>query len=165
MNLIVAVDKNWGIGCKNELLVSIPADMRFFRKETTNKVVVMGRRTLESFPNGQPLKNRVNIVITKKHVEIPGAIVVHSVEEALEVVKDYSSGDVYVIGGASIYEQMLPHCDKAFVTKVDFSYAADSYFPNLDEKPEWILEEESEEETYHDLVYKFTKYVTNQNGF
>ncbi len=159
MNLIVAVDKNWGIGYQNKLLVSIPADMRFFRSETTGKVVVMGRKTLESFPNGQPLKNRVNIVITKKEMDIPGVIAVHSMEEALEAVKAYPAEDIYVIGGASIYEQMLPYCDTAYVTKIDFAYSADAHFPNLDEKEEWVLAEESEEETYYDLEYHFTKYI------
>ena len=112
MNVIVAADKNWGIGKNNQLLVSIPADMKMFREETSGKVVVMGRKTLESFPNGLPLKNRINIVITSnKEYEVKGAIIVHSIEEALEEIKKYPAEDVYCIGGDSIYAQMLPYCD------------------------------------------------------
>ena len=108
MNLIAAVDKNWAIGKNNELLVSIPNDMKMFRQMTTGKVVVMGRKTLESFPNGLPLKNRVNIVLTKnQNYQVKGAIIVHSVEEVLEELKKYDSEDVYVIGGEQIYRQML----------------------------------------------------------
>ena len=159
MNIIVAVDKNWAIGYQNKLLNSIPEDMKFFRETTTGKVVVMGRKTLESFPNGRPLKNRVNIVITnQKDYQVPGAIVLHSVEEALEYVKQYNSDDIYVIGGASIYEQMLPYCDVAHVTKIDYAYQADCFFPNLDELPEWKVTGESEEQTYYDLEYTFVKY-------
>lgn len=160
MHLIVAVDNNWAIGYQNKLLVSIPADMRFFRDETSGKVVILGKKTLETFPGGQPLKNRHNIVITKQEdFKVSDAQVVHSIEEALEAVKGYKSEDVYVIGGASIYEQMLPYCDVAHVTKIDYSYQADTYCPNLDEKEEWVIEEESEEQTYYDLEYRFYRYV------
>lgn len=159
MNIIVAVDEKWGIGYKNELLVRIPADQRFFRETTTGNVVIMGRKTLESFPGGQPLKNRTNIVITSKEdYQAKGAVVVHSVEEALEQVKDIPSESVYVIGGASIYEQMLPLCDIAHVTKINYTYQADTYFPNLDEMPEWKITGESEEQTYYDLEYTFVRY-------
>lgn len=160
MNLIVAADKNWGIGKDNKLLVSIPADMKFFRTETTGKVVVMGRKTLESFPNGLPLKNRVNIVLTKDmSYKVKDAIIVHGVEEVLEELKKYDTNDVYVIGGDSIYKQMLQYCDVAHVTKIDFAYEADSFFPNLDKMDEWKVEKESEEQTYFDLEYAFVKYV------
>ena len=123
MNIIVAADKNWGIGRNNELLVSIPADMKMVREETTGKVVVMGRKTLESFPNGLPLKNRTNIVITgNRDYQVKGAVIVHSIEEALKEVEKYPAEDVYCIGGDSIYKQMLPYCDTAHVTKIDFAY-------------------------------------------
>ena len=159
MKIIVAADKNWGIGKDNQLLVSIPADMKMFRQETTGKVVVMGRKTLESFPNGLPLKNRTNIVLTKnRHYDGKGAILVHSMEELLEEIKKYPSDEVYCIGGDSIYKQLLPYCDMAHVTQIDFAYAADSYFPNLDELPEWHVAAESEEQTYFDLEYKFVRY-------
>lgn len=158
MNIIVAADKNWAIGKDNKLLVSIPADMKFFRETTKGNIVVMGRKTLESFPQGQPLQKRVNIVISSNpDYQVKGAVVVQSVEEALEECKKYE-GEVYVIGGESIYRAMLPYCDTALVTKIDHAYAADTYFPNLDEDPEWELTGETEEQTYFDLEYVFTKY-------
>ena len=163
MNIIVAVDKNWAIGKDNKLLVSIPADMKMFRQETTGKVVVMGRKTLESFPNGLPLKNRTNIVLTgNKDYNVKDAIIVHTVEELLEEIKKYPSEEVYCIGGDSVYKQLLPYCDTAHVTKIDFAYEADSYFPNLDEDPEWHVAAESEEQTYFDLEYKFVRYERNK---
>ena len=159
MNLIVAVDKNWAIGNQNRLLVSIPADMKFFRETTMNKVVVLGRKTLESFPNGLPLKKRTNIVITRdKNYQVKDAIVVHSVEEALKELEKYSEEEIYVIGGESIYRQMLPYCKVAHVTKVNHAYDADTYFPNLDEKDEWVVTGVSEEQTYFDLEYEFVRY-------
>lgn len=159
MNLIVAVDKNWAIGLGNKLLVSIPADMKFFRQTTTGKVVVMGRKTLESFPGGQPLKNRTNIVITRdENYKVKDGIVVSNIEEALEELKKYKDEDIFVIGGESIYRQMLPYCKTAFVTKIDHAYDADTFFPNLDEMEDWKLTGISEEQTYFDLEYEFVKY-------
>ena len=159
MNLIAAVDKNWAIGCKNKLLVSIPADMKFFRETTTGKVVVMGRKTLESFPGGTPLKNRTNIVLTHNpDYKVKDAIVVHSMEELHEELKKYKSEDVYVIGGEKIYEQLLDECDTAHITKIDYAYDADAYFPDLDKKPEWKVTADSEEQTYFDLIFYFYKY-------
>lgn len=159
MNLIVAVDKNWGIGYQNKLLVSIPEDMKFFRSETSGKVVVMGRKTLESFPNGLPLKNRTNIVLTKNpSYQVKGAIVCHSVEEVLEELKNYPTEDVYIIGGDSIYREFLPYCDVAHVTRIDHAYAADAYFPDIEKMPEWVLTGESEEKTYFDLEFTFCRY-------
>ena len=159
MNLIAAVDKNWAIGNKNQLLVRIPADQKFFRETTTGKVVVMGRKTLESFPNGLPLKNRTNIVLTRdKKYEVKDAIVLHSLEELRKELKKYPSEDIYVIGGETIYRQLLDECDVAHITKIEFAYDADAYFPNLDELPEWKITADSEEQTYFDLEYFFYKY-------
>lgn len=159
MNLIVAVDENWAIGYQNKLLVSIPQDMKFFRETTTGKVVVLGRKTLETFPGGQPLKNRTNIVITKdKNYKVKDAIVVHSIEEALEELKKYDSEDIYVIGGDSIYRQMLPYCSLAHVTKIHHEYLADTYFPNLDEMEDWEVTGVSDEQTYFNLEYEFVRY-------
>lgn len=159
MNLIAAVDKNWAIGLDNKLLVSIPEDMKFFRTTTIGKVVVMGRKTLESFPNGRPLKNRVNIVLTSDvNYNVNDAVIVHSMEELLEELKKYNSEDIYVIGGESIYRQMVDMCDVAHITKIDYEYQADSYFPNLDEKEEWSITADSEEQTYFDLEFYFLKY-------
>jgi dihydrofolate reductase len=159
MNLIAAVDKNWAIGKNNSLLVRIPADQKFFRETTTGKVVVMGRKTLESFPGGLPLKNRTNIVLThNKDYKVKDAIVVHSMDELHEELKDYDSEDIFVIGGEKIYEQLLDECDVAHITRIDYSYDADAYFPNLDELPEWRITADSEEQTYFDLEYYFYKY-------
>ena len=159
MKCIVAVDSNWAIGYNNQLLVSIPADMRFFKSETTNKVVIMGKNTLESLPGGKPLPNRTNIVVAlEKDYKVPGATVVNSIEEALEAVKEYDTDNVYIMGGASIYKQFLQYCDVAHVTKIDYAYRADVYFPNLDEDDEWQLVGDSEEQTYYDLEYRFLKY-------
>ena len=159
MNIIVAVDKNWAIGLQNRLLVSIPQDMKFFRETTKGKVVAMGRKTLESFPGGQPLKNRVNVVLTTdKSYSTNGIVLVHSLEEMLDELKRYPSEDIYVIGGETIYRQLLPHCDRAYITRIDHAYDADTYFPNLDEDPQWEMTKTSEEQTYFDLEYVFTIY-------
>ena len=159
MNLIVAVDQNWAIGKDNKLLVSIPADMKLFRQETTGKVVIMGRKTLETFPNGLPLKNRTNIVLTRnENYDGKGALVLHTIEDVLKEIEKYPSDQVYCIGGDSIYKQFLPYCDVAHVTRIHFAYEADSYFPNLDEMPEWEITARSEKQTYFDLEYEFVKY-------
>lgn len=159
MNLIVNADKNWAIGLNNKLLVHIPDDMKFFRQMTTGKVVVMGRKTLESFPNQMPLPNRTNLVLTRDmSYEKKGTILVHDQKELMKELEKYPSEDVYVIGGESIYRMLLPYCDTAHVTKVDYEYAADTYFPNLDQMAEWKLTADSEEQTYFDLCYTFLKY-------
>ena len=159
MNIIVAADKNWAIGKDNKLLVSIPADMKMFRQETTGKVVVMGRKTLESFPNGLPLKNRTNIVLTgNKNYKVKDAIIVHTIEELLEEIKKYPSEEVYCIGGDSVYRQFLPYCDEAQITWIDFAYAADTHFPNLDQDAAWEMVLESDEQTYFDLCYEYRLY-------
>ena len=159
MNLIVNVDSNWAIGYRGKLLVSIPEDMKFFRSETTGKVVVLGRKTLDTFPGGQPLKNRTNIILTRNpNYQVKGAIICHSVEEVLEELKKYHSEDVYIIGGDSIYKEFLPYCDVAHVTRTDHVYDADAWFPNLEEDPAWVLTGESEEKTYFDLEFRFCRY-------
>jgi dihydrofolate reductase len=159
MNLIVAVDNNWAIGNKNELLIRIPNDMKHFREETTGKVVVLGRKTLETFPQGLPLKNRTNIILSKdKNYKVKDAIVVHSIKELLEELKNYPDENIYIIGGDSVYRQMLPYCDVAHVTKIDHSYEADAFFADLDADPEWEITAESDEQTYFDIAYYFLKY-------
>lgn len=159
MNIIVAVDKNWAIGKNNKMMWSIPADMRFFREKTTGHVVVMGRKTLESFPNGLPLKQRTNIVLSRdKNYQVKGTLVMHTTEELLEHLKGYAPEEIFIIGGESIYRQFLPYCDTAYVTKIDHAYDADTHFPNLDEMPEWEMTEAGEEQTSFDLEFVFTKY-------
>ena len=158
MNLIVAVDKNWAIGKNNRMMWSIPADMKFFRETTSGNIVIMGRKTLESFPQGQPLKNRVNIVISgNPDYKVKGALVVHSVEEAVKEAGRYE-GQIYVIGGESIYRAMLPLCDTAYITKIDHAFDADTYFPDLDADEGWRMTKISEEQTCFDLEYYFQKY-------
>ena len=159
MNIIVAVDENWAIGCRGDLLVRIPADHKMFRNETLGKVVVLGRKTMDTFPGGLPLQGRTNNVLTRNpEYQVKDAVAVHSVEELLEEVKKYDSQDVYVIGGDSVYRLLLPYCDTAHVTKIDRAYEADAYFPNLDEDGEWEITADSEEQTYFDTTYHFVKY-------
>lgn len=160
MNLIASVDRNWAIGNKNQLLVSIPNDMKCFREMTNGQIVVLGRKTLETFPNGLPLQNRNNIVLTRvRESIIKHALVVHSVEELLEQLAYYNDKEIFIIGGQNVYEQMLPYCNTAYITKIDHSYEADAYLENLDHNSEWKLVEESEEQTYFDLEYVFRKYI------
>ena len=165
MNLIVNADKNWAIGKDNRRLVSIPQDMKFFRETTTGKVVVMGRKTLESFPGGQPLKKRTNIVLTTDpNYQAGEAVIVHSMEELMEELKKYPREDIFVIGGESIYRSLLPWCRTAYVTRTDHAYDADTWFPDLDADPEWKMTKTSDEQTYFDLEYYFTVYERIAGG-
>jgi dihydrofolate reductase len=145
MKLVVAVDKNWGIGNKGDLLARIRADLMNFRNETAGKTVVLGSNTLATFPGGRVLKNRTNIVLHPDPSYAPeGAIVAHSLDELFEILKNYNTDDVYIIGGASVYRQMLPHCDTAIITKFDKSFEKDVFIPNLDELEDWRLESVSD---------------------
>lgn len=159
MQIIAAVDNNWAIGFQNSLLVRIPRDQQMFREMTDGKVIVIGRKTLETFPQKQPLKNRVNIILSRDRKNtVKDAEVVHSIEELMEELRKYNTDDVYVAGGASIYRQLLPYCDTAHITKIDHTYQADAYFPRLDGMEDWELTADSEEQTYFDLEYYFQKY-------
>lgn len=158
MNVIVSADKNWGIGSNNQLLVRIPDDMRRFRELTIGKVTVMGRKTRESLPNGI-LDGRVNMILTHdKHYKVKGAVTVNSLEELDRRLQQYPTDDIFLIGGEQIYRQLLDKCSRAYVTKIDFAYSADTYFPDLDRQPEWRLTEQSEEQTYFDIIYHFQIY-------
>lgn len=158
MNIIVSADKNWGIGSNNQLLVRIPDDMRRFRELTIGKVIVMGRKTRESLPNGI-LDGRVNMILTHdKHYKVKGAITLNSLEELNRQLQQDPADDIFLIGGEQMYRQLLDKCSRAYVTKIDFAYSADAYFPNLARQPEWRLTEESEEQTYFDLIYHFQIY-------
>lgn len=160
MNMIVAVDKNWSIGKDGHLLVSIPADQKLFREETLGKVVVMGRKTLESLPGGQPLYGRTTIVLSRNpEYRVKGAVVCHSIEEALKEIDKYEPGEIFVAGGQQIYEQFLPYCNTVHVTRIDYCYEADTCFPDLDRMEDWMMDLESEEETYFNLCYTFRRYV------
>jgi dihydrofolate reductase len=159
MNIIAAVDKNWAIGNKGDLLVRIPADLKLFQSETLGKVVVLGRKTLDTFPGKKPLFGRTNIVLTRDAAfKKDGATIVHSEDELLTELKKYPSEDIFIIGGESVYRLMLPYCDTAHITKIDYAYAADSFFPNLDDSPDWQITADSDEQSYFDITYEFLRY-------
>lgn len=160
MNAIVAVDKNWSIGKDNHTLVSIPGDTRYFYNKILGNVVVMGRKTLQSLPGSRPISGCVNIVLTRQSdYKVNGAYVIHTLDELFDELSKYNSNDVYVIGGSKVYSELLPFCNTAYVTKIDYIYDADCNFPNLDNLDEWSIESSSDEYTYFDLEYKFLKYM------
>ena len=157
MNLIVAVYEDWGIGRDGTQPVALSADRKFFRETTRGAMVIVGRRTIEDFPGKKPLPGRVNIALTRSAEEIPGFTVCHSPEEAMELAKTAES--CFVIGGGSIYQQMLPFCDTAYITKVHANPGSDTFFPNLDEDENWYPAQtlQSGEENgiaYEMLLYK-----------
>ena len=159
MKCIAAVDKNWAIGFKGRLLVSIPSDQKMFRAETGGKVIVLGHKTLETFPNGIPLSGRTNVILSHdRGLSVRGATVVCSDEELFEVLLRYDSDDIYFVGGQSIYERYLDYCDTCIITRMDQVYEADRFFPNLDEMPNWTMTAESEEQTYFSVEYTFREY-------
>ena len=166
MRLIVAVDNEWGIGNKGDLLARVRADLRNFRRVTADCAVILGSNTLATFPGGKVLPKRVNIVLHPDPAYHPeGATVAHSLEEAVEISRRFPSDKVFVIGGASVYRQMLPYCDVAYITKFKKSFEKDVYFEDLDASDEWELESESEEfvsdpetDTEPDLKYTFCIY-------
>ncbi len=158
MKAIVAVDKKWGIGKKNGLLFELPEDMKFFRKTTLNKVVIMGSNTLKSFPNGNPLKNRTNVVLFPGGEKREDCIIVGSMEELKQTLKNYPQEEIFVIGGAMFYKTMLPYCSEVFVTKVDADGEAEVFYENLDQKKEWSCVYESENIETNGYSIKFTTY-------
>lgn len=159
MDLIVAVGADWGIGCEGDLLFSIPEDMKYFRTMTQGKVVVMGRKTLESLPGGKPLKNRTNIVLSQNpDYTVEGAQVCQSLDEVLAAVRGYAEDEVMVIGGAGIYRALLPYCKRAHVTHVEATAPADTYFPDLTKEPGWALVKEGEQQEHEGLHYRFCVY-------
>ena len=174
MNVIVAVDAEWGIGNKGDLLARVKEDLQQFARLTTGKTVVLGSNTLATFPGGRVLKDRRNIVLNPDLDYAPeGAVVVHSLDELFDLLKKFeneglSSEDVFIIGGASVYRQMLPYCDKAYITKFKKTFEKDVYFPNLDEMAEWSVVSESEDITASyrgaagvtgEITFRFVEYV------
>ena len=160
MILIAAADKNWGIGRNGQLLVKIPEDQKFFREETLGKAIIVGRRTLETFPNGLALDGRDNIIFSRdRNLRVKDAAVVHSVQEARDLVSDLPDADVYVAGGESVYREFLPYCTQADITRIDYRYDADAFLPDLDADPAWVKVQESEEKTYFDVTYRYVRYV------
>ena len=166
MKLIVAVDREWGIGYRGELLATVKEDLAHFRELTVGKTIVYGSSTLRTFPNGRPLKNRVNLILsTNPNFKPEGAVVLHSVEELIAYEKAHPEEDIVVVGGASVYKQLMPYCETAYVTRFDASFEKDAYFPNLDENPSWQCISVSEThysngatDTEDRMPYCFTEY-------
>ncbi|NCB73686.1 MAG: dihydrofolate reductase [Clostridia bacterium] len=163
MDAVVAYYQNWGIGFKGTQPIVIPEDRKHFQELTEGGTVIVGRRTLADFPNGKPLKNRKTIVMTHQNIEIEGAVVAHSAEEVIEMVKDQPK--VFVIGGASVYDALLPFCEKVYITKIYARPECDVFFKNLDENFEWSFESESELMTssagLNYRYYVYEKYYIN----
>ena len=154
---IVHVDKEWGIGKGNDMMFSLPKDMKFFRETTMGHTVVMGGKTLRSFPNQKPLKNRVNIVLSRGQVR-DDCIIVPSYEALKIEMKNRENEDIFIIGGGEIYKALLPYCHGAYVTKVDAVGGAEVFFPNLDENEDFVCVEESEPIEDNGYTIRFTKY-------
>ncbi len=162
---IVHADKNWGIGKGNDMMFSLPKDMKFFRETTLGHTVVMGGKTLRSFPNQKPLKNRVNIVLSRGQVR-DDCIIVRSFDELKREMKARKNEEIYVIGGGEIYKELLPYCDEALVTKVDAQGGADTFFPNLDEDGNFVCVAISEPIDDNGNIIRFTTYKnTNVKSF
>ncbi len=158
MNLIAAADIGWGIGKNGDLLYSIPEDMRFFREKTAGKTVIMGRATLESLPGGKPLPKRRNIILSKTLSEVPGAEVCKTPEDILSLLSDTPGEDVFVIGGESIYREMLPYCDTAYITRIEAKTEADRHLVNLDENKEWKITYRSPMKESGGIYFAFLTY-------
>ena len=160
MNAIVAVDENWGIGRGNELLFCLKGDMKRFREMTTGGTILLGRKTLETFPGDRPLPNRRNVVLTCTKSEVEGATVVHTVQELVEATKDEDPDKVFVVGGGTVYTALVPLCKRVYLTRIEATNGdPDTYFPNLDKLPGWEIEKESEPITEDGITYRFVDYI------
>ena len=157
---IVHADSEWGIGKNNDMMFSLPKDMKFFRETTSGHVVVMGGNTLRSFPNQKPLKNRLNIVLSRGQVR-DDCVIVRSYDELKAELKKHENEDIYVIGGGEVYKELLPYCHEALVTKVQAKGGASVFFPNLDAHKDFTLVYESEEMEDNGYTIRFTTYQNN----
>lgn len=160
MKIIVAVDKNWAIGKNGDLLFRITDDLKRFKEITTGNVIITGRKTLETFPNKKPLLNRVNIVLTSNdNYKNESAIICKNIDEVIEKVKKYENKDIFVVGGGSVYNQMIDLCDTAYVTKIDYSVEnPDTFMINLDSRKDWFILEESNVFYENDIPFKYVTY-------
>lgn len=160
MKIIVAIDNNWGIGKDGQLLFHIPEDLEYFKEHTSGKTVVMGRKTLESLPNGKPLQGRRNIVLTSSNTlkEEDGLEIVHSFEELFQLIDMDNSEDVYIIGGATLYNNLYKKCNELLVTKICADGNADTFIENIDDNPDYMCSYVSPMKEYQGISYKFTKY-------
>ena len=157
MNIIVAVNKDWGIGYNGEQSIVIPEDRLYFKEVTSGGIIIVGRKTFESI--GKPLKHRKNIVLTNnRDFKARGVTVAHSMNEALERVLPNNSHKVFIIGGAEVYAQFLPWCSYVYVTKIDIETPSDRYFPNLDKLPDWELMHKGDMIRSNDLFFSFDLY-------
>lgn len=164
MNAIVVADRSWAIGRDGGLLFSLPTDMKRFRSLTMGGAVILGRKTLESFPGGRPLPKRKNIVITRrKDLQVEGAVVVSSLADALDAAGDTPPDQIWVIGGGSVYTALLERCKRVYLTKVDAQAEdPDTFFPNLDKLPGWEVEHESEPVEENGLTFRFVEYINQK---
>lgn len=158
MQAIVVVDENWAIGNNGGLLVHIPGDLKYFKEKTLGKTVIMGRATIESLPGKKPLPGRNTIVLTRSGTSYEGAETAGSIEECMNKIKEIPEADVFIAGGATVYEQFLPYCDACLVTKIHTGFPADTYFENLDKSDDFNLTWESEERVENNVTYHFTEY-------
>ena len=159
MNLIVAVDRHWGIGLENDLLFRIKADLRHFRSLTLGKTVVLGRKTLETFPEGKPLPGRTNIILTRQNdFSAEGSIICHNLDELWTVLAGLDPDEVFIIGGASVYHNLLPYCHRAYVTWIDATVDADCHFPDLSRQPGWQLTDPGDWQCENQINFRFQIY-------
>ena len=167
MIAIACVDKNNGIGKDGKLLISIPEDMKFFREKTKDSIVVMGRKTLFSFKDKAPLKNRINIVFSNNknlkndYTNFDNIFFVNSKDELYNIINNYHNKDVFLIGGAKIYNDLIDECDKAYITRLNKTFDADTFFPNLEEKG-FIIDNISDNYTYNEINYNFITYIKSK---
>lgn len=157
MELIVAVYDDWGIGCCGTQPIALSADRKFFRQTTRGSLVIAGRRTIDDFPGRKPLPGRVNVALTRQEIEIPGFTVYHSPAQVLELAKNHDRA--FVIGGGSVYREMLPYCDRAYITKVHCTPESDTFFPNLDEDPRWYPAETLQSGEENGIAYEMRLYL------
>jgi dihydrofolate reductase len=160
MNFIVSVDEEWNIGSRGGLLQRIPEDMKQFRAKTVNHVIVLGRRTLETFPGGKPLPDRTNIVLTRQSdYQAEGAVVCSSYPELFCILQNYPDNDIFVVGGGEVYNVLIPYCITGYVTKIHQSYPADTRIPDLDKQENWrAVSTDGPHHSKADVLYTYVEY-------
>ncbi|MCT4542570.1 MAG: dihydrofolate reductase [Vallitalea sp.] len=159
MNLIVAVDNNWAVGYNGGLLTYLPGDLPYFKEKTMDKIIVMGRKTLESLPNGKPLKGRKNIILTRdKDFVCENAVICYSKDEVLEYIKQFNTEDVFIIGGSEIYNLFMNECNKAYITKIYEILKADKFINNMDKLNNWEITWKSDMQEHQGINYQWTLY-------
>lgn len=165
MNFIVVVDENYGIGCEGKLLTHLPEDLKQFKEKTLNKVIVMGRKTLESLPGGKILPQRTTIVLTTDVTyQREGVEILHSIDALLEYCKAYQDDDVFICGGAEIYHQLIPYCRYGYITKIHETFKADTHLDNVEKLTNWQKVWESEKKEHKGIAFTFTKYENTEKS-